>query len=123
MLLLGQQRQRTCQGLTRRAFLEAGACSVFGLSLPDRLRGRAAGLDARRLAGLPRTDTGGFAAVARGRGAGARRTRLARYMVIGGRLDQGKKPTVGEGGGTLGGQYGRSSLEFDPVGGTRIPAM
>src|SRR6266849_226883 len=38
MLLLGQQRQRTCQTLTRRAFLQAGGSSVLGLSLADLLR-------------------------------------------------------------------------------------
>src|SRR5437660_3355616 len=41
MLLLGQQRQRTCQGVTRRAFLQVGASSVLGLSLADLLRLRA----------------------------------------------------------------------------------
>src|SRR5438874_983141 len=38
MLLLGQERQRTCQTLTRRAFLQAGGSSVLGLSLADMLR-------------------------------------------------------------------------------------
>src|SRR5207302_4736250 len=33
-----QQRQRTCQTLTRRAFLQAGGSSVLGLSLADLLR-------------------------------------------------------------------------------------
>jgi uncharacterized protein (DUF1501 family) len=37
MLLLGRSRQRTCQGVTRRAFLQIGASSVLGLSLADRL--------------------------------------------------------------------------------------
>src|SRR5262245_58473003 len=41
MLLLGQQRQRTCGGLTRRAFLQAGGSTVLGLSLADPLRLRA----------------------------------------------------------------------------------
>src|SRR5215831_18053245 len=41
MLLLGRQCSRTCQGLTRRAFLQAGASSVLGLSLADLLRLRA----------------------------------------------------------------------------------
>src|SRR5581483_6412410 len=43
MLLLGQMRARSCQGMTRRALLEIGASSVFGLSLADLLRLRAAG--------------------------------------------------------------------------------
>ncbi len=43
MLLVGQQRQHTCQGSTRRAFLQAGASGVLGLSLADLLRLRAHG--------------------------------------------------------------------------------
>jgi len=42
MLLLGQARQRTCQGMTRRAFLQVGASSVLGLSMADLLKMRAA---------------------------------------------------------------------------------
>ncbi len=40
MLLIGRQTQRTCQGVTRRAFLQVGASSVLGLSLADLLGGR-----------------------------------------------------------------------------------
>ena len=43
MLSLGRLRSRTCQGLTRRAVLQIGASSVFGLSLADLLRVRAEG--------------------------------------------------------------------------------
>src|SRR5438445_540493 len=43
MLFIGRQRQRTCQGWTRRAFLQAGASTVLGLSLADLLRLRAQG--------------------------------------------------------------------------------
>jgi hypothetical protein len=43
MLLIGRQRQRTCQGLTRRAFLQVGASSVLGLSLADLFRLQAEG--------------------------------------------------------------------------------
>src|SRR6516164_874672 len=43
MLMLGQMRARTCQGLTRRALLQIGASSVLGLSLTDLLRLRGAG--------------------------------------------------------------------------------
>src|SRR5579871_1155562 len=43
MLLLGRHRSRNCQGPTRRAFVQAGASTVLGLSLADLLRGRAAG--------------------------------------------------------------------------------
>jgi uncharacterized protein (DUF1501 family) len=37
-LFIGQQAQRTCQTLTRRAFLQAGTSTVLGLSLADLLR-------------------------------------------------------------------------------------
>ena len=50
MLSLGRFRSRTCQGLTRRAVLQIGASSVFGLSLADLLRWRAE-------AGSPATGT------------------------------------------------------------------
>src|SRR6476661_2575425 len=43
MLWIGRQQQRTCQGITRRAFLQAGASCVLGLSLADLLRLRAQG--------------------------------------------------------------------------------
>jgi hypothetical protein len=42
MLAIGRQWQRTCQGLTRRAFLEAGASSVLGLTCADWLRAQRA---------------------------------------------------------------------------------
>src|SRR5205807_237587 len=41
MLFIGRQQQRTCQTLTRRAFLQAGGSTVLGLSLADLLRVRA----------------------------------------------------------------------------------
>src|SRR5262245_43043071 len=43
MLLLGRQRQRSCGGMTRRAFLQVGGSSVLGLTLADWLRWRATG--------------------------------------------------------------------------------
>src|SRR4029077_19332614 len=39
MLLLGRQVARTCQTVHRRAFLQAGASTVLGLSLPGPGRG------------------------------------------------------------------------------------
>ncbi len=213
MLLLGRLRSRTCQGLTRRAVLQIGACSVFGLSLADLLRCRAesggatgavksvllfwlwggpshldtwdpkpnapldirgpfgaiatktpglrvcelfpkiaklsdrfavvrslhsgssdhgvagtigltgsagggVGLDGRPLPGGVRPTTGSVVARVRG---GA--SKLPPFIVVGGRLHQGKKPIVGEGGGSLGGRYDPFRLEYDPVHGTRIPAL
>src|SRR5262245_53993358 len=42
MLRLGQMQTRVCGGVTRREFLQAGAISTVGLSLPTFLRIRAA---------------------------------------------------------------------------------
>ena len=42
MISIGRQWQRDCQRTTRRAFLQAGASSVLGLSFADLLRARAA---------------------------------------------------------------------------------
>ncbi len=214
MLLLGRLRSRTCQGLTRRAILQIGASSVFGLSLADLLRCRAeagerlvgtaksvlllwmwggpshldtwdpkpnasldyrgpfgsiptktpgvrigelfpkiaqlsdryailrslhtgssdhgvagtigltgsaaggVGLDGKPLPSAVRPTTGSV--VGRVRGGGAK---LPPFIVVGGRLHQGMKAIVGEGGGTLGGMYDPFRLEYDPVQGTRIPAL
>src|SRR5207302_2978164 len=46
MLLVGRQRQRTCLGLDRRAFLQAGASTILSLSLADLLKLRALGTSA-----------------------------------------------------------------------------
>lgn len=48
---------------------------------------------------------------------------LPNFMVIGGKLHQGKKPIVGEGGGTLGGKYDPFRLEYDPEEGARAPSL
>jgi uncharacterized protein (DUF1501 family) len=214
MLFVGQQRQRTCQTVTRRAFLQVGASSVLGLSLADllRLRARAVsattgsarsvillwlwggpahldtwdpkpnaplefrgpfsaiptktpgvricelfpqlaqltdtfaiirslhtgsndhgvagtigltgsmaggvGLNGQPLPGSPRPATGSVVARAR-----ASRSTLPPFMVVGGRLHQGKKAIIGEGGGPLGALYDAFRLEYDPVRGTKIPAL
>src|SRR5262245_15260522 len=47
MLEIGRQRQRTCAGIHRRAFLQAGGSTVLGLSLADLLRLRASGATAK----------------------------------------------------------------------------
>jgi hypothetical protein len=209
MLLVGQQRQRTCQGLTRRAFLEIGASSVLGLSAADLLRlqleakgavagsaksvlllwlwGGPAHLDtwdpkpsapleyrgpftpiatktaglritelfpqlaeisdtfsivrslhtgstdhgvagtigltgsatgAQEQTGIPRPALG--SAVARVR---AQQSKLPPFLVVGGKLHQGKKAIIGEGGGALGALYDPFRLEYDPAGGTKVPAL
>src|SRR5439155_11104505 len=80
--------------------------------------GGGVGLDGRPLPGGVRPTTGSV--VARVRGGDAK---LPPFIVVGGRLHQGKKPIVGEGGGFLGGRYDPFRLEYDPVRGTRIPAL
>ncbi len=213
MLLLGRQRSRNCQGPTRRAFVQAGASTVLGLSLADLLRGRAAGnpvhgtaksvvllwlwggpaqldtwdpkpdapleyrgpfqaiptkvpgvrvcelfpqvarrldrvallravhtqsndhgvagtigltgsaaggvgLDGKSRPGSPRPTTGSVVARTRGGDGG-----VPPFLVVGGRLHQGKKAIVGEGGGALGGRYDPFRLEYDPARGIRFPAL
>jgi uncharacterized protein (DUF1501 family) len=76
------------------------------------------GLDGKPLPGAARPATGSVVARARGL-----KSPLPPFMVIGGRLHQGKKAIIGEGGGTLGALYDPFRLEYDPVKGTRIPAL
>jgi hypothetical protein len=85
------------------------------------LTGSAAGavnLSGQAQAGGARPATG--AVVARARGS---RAPLPPFMVIGGKLHQGKKAITGEGGGSLGALYDPFRLEYDPVHGTRILAL
>ena len=214
MLLLGQQTQRTCQTLDRRAFVQVGASSVLGLSLANLLQARESGLnpgsakavilvwlwggpsqldtfdpkpnaplefrgpfgtiptripgvrftelfpklasitdklavlrtlttqsndhgiagtigltgsaaggtglDGKPLPGSPRPATGSVVAKAL-----ANRSRgiASPFLVIGGKLHQGKKPIIGEGGGPLGPAYDPFRLEYDPAKGTKVPAL
>jgi hypothetical protein len=214
MLFIGRQRQRTCQTLSRRAFLQVGGSSVLGLTLADLLRWRAqagvpasgsskavlllwlwggpshldtwdpkpaaplefrgpfspiatkvpgtritelfpklaqtadlfsiirslhtgsndhgvagtigltgsdaggVGLGGQPLAGTARPATGSV--VARVRGA---KPPLPPFIVVGGRLHQGKKAIVGEGGGSLGALYDPFRLEYDAAEGFKIPAL
>jgi hypothetical protein len=214
MLFLGRQRARTCQTMSRRAFLQVGGSSVLGLSLADLLglkarasvpiegtaksvillwlwggpaqldtwdpkpnapleyRGPFAPIPTRvtgmricelfpKIAGIANrvavirslhtlsndhgvagtvgltgsakgaVDLGGKAqsgttlpatgsVVARARGF---RSKLPPFLVVGGKLHQGKKAITGEGGGTLGALYDPFRLEYDPVHGTRVPAL
>src|SRR3954468_6219514 len=43
MFLIGRQTARTCQTLSRRAFVQVGASTVLGLSLADLLKQQASG--------------------------------------------------------------------------------
>jgi uncharacterized protein (DUF1501 family) len=214
MFFLGRQQERTCQTLTRRAFVQIGGSTVLGLSLanlfrsqalagprsggsaksvifvwlwggpshldtwdpkPDApleyrgpfapiatkvpgiricelfpklaqmtdlfsiirsmhtgsndhgvagtigLTGSATGaLDLRggAKAGTPRPATGSVVARLRGLA-----PPLPPFMVVGGRLHQGKKVITGEGGGSLGAIYDPFRLEYDPQQGVTIPAL
>jgi hypothetical protein len=213
MLFLGRQRQRTCQTLSRRAFLQAGGSSVLGLTLADWLQWRAMGgtsagvarsvifvwlwggpshldtwdpkpeapLDYRgpfstiptkvpglrlcelfpKLAdaaphfsvvrslhtgsndhgiagtiGLTGSDSGSVglgdqakagnarpatgSVVARVRGA---HPPLPSFMVVGGKLHQGKKTIAGEGGGALGALCDPFRIEYEKAGKFNIPAL
>jgi hypothetical protein len=222
MLLVGRQHEQTCQTLTRRAFLQAGASTVLGLSLADLLRLKAmgaapmagsarsvllvwlwggpahmdtwdpkpdaplefrgpfspiatkvpgiricelfpqlaklandyaiirslrtgsndhgvagtigltgsnaggVGLDGKPLPGGTRPATGSVVARVKslpGATSGKRRSSLPPFIVIGGKLHQGKKSIAGEGGGALGGLVDPFRLEYDPVQGTKVPAL
>jgi uncharacterized protein (DUF1501 family) len=216
MLLVGHQKARTCHGIHRRAFLQAGASSVLGLSLADLLRARVTGtsagaaksvvllwlwggpsqldtfdpkpnapldyrgpfgtiptkitgvrfcelfpqlakltdklavirtlttqsndhgiagtigltssgaggtgLDGKPLPGSPRPALGSVVAKAL---ATTKRHDAAMhpFFVIGGKLHQGKKAIIGEGGGPLGAAWDPFRLEYDPVSGTKVPAL
>ncbi len=76
------------------------------------------GLDGKPKPGAARPATGSVVARLRG-GASA----MPPFMVIGGRLHQGKKAIIGEGGGILGGHCDPFRLEHDPIRGTRFPAL
>jgi hypothetical protein len=227
MLLIGRQRQRTCQGLDRRAFLQVGASSVLGLSMLDLLRLKAqgsamagsarsvlllwlwggpaqldtwdpkpnapadyrgpfaaiptrvtgvriselfpqiasitnklaivrslytfsndhgvagtigltgsktgaVGLDGKPAPGSARPATGSVVAralsaaspAALAPGVAARRRSLPPFLVIGGKLHQGKKAIIGEGGGPLGALYDPFRLVYDAAEEkTRIPGL
>jgi uncharacterized protein (DUF1501 family) len=213
MLLVGRQSTRTCQSLDRRAFLQAGASSVLGLSLADTLRageqsGRnpgsaksvimlwlwggpsqldtfdpkpnapleyrgpfstiptkipgvrfcelfpqlaaashqlavvrtlatqssdhgiagtigltgspagGTGLDGKPLQGSPRPALGSVVAKASKRQSG-----LHPFFVVGGKLHQGKKAIIGEGGGSFGPAFDPFRLEYDPATGAKVPAL
>src|SRR5262245_27749081 len=218
MLLLGQHRTRTCQGITRRELLQIGASSVLGLSLPDLLRHRglaasstkvrsvlllwlwggpahldtfdpkpnapadfrgpfttiatrtvgvrfcelfpelaarshhlavirsmktgsndhgvagtigltgsisgALNLGGQTLSGSARPTLGSTVARVRSGSSRSGADRVPPFTVVGGKLHQGKKPIIGEGGGTLGGHYDPFRLVYDAESGqTSIPAL
>jgi uncharacterized protein (DUF1501 family) len=78
----------------------------------------AVGLDGKPQAGSSRPTLGSTVARVRS-GSG----KLPPFIVVGGKLHQGKKAIIGEGGGPLGGLYDPFRLEHDPEHGTRIPSL
>lgn len=78
------------------------------------------GLDGKPLPGSPRPATGSVVAKAL---ASKSRGIASPFLVIGGKLHQGKKPIIGEGGGPLGPAYDPFRLEYDPAKGTKVPAL
>lgn len=84
------------------------------------------GLDGKPLAGSPRPALGSVVAKAltsEGRSPRDASQSLHPFFVIGGRLHQGKKAIIGEGGGPLGAAFDPFRLEYDPVAGTKVPAL
>jgi hypothetical protein len=92
-----------------------GVAGTFGLTGSG---AGAVGLNGVPLPGVPRPAMGSV--VARVRAAGAR---TPPFMVVGGKLHQGHKAIIGEGGGALGGLYDPFRLVYDPARGTRIPGL
>ncbi len=76
------------------------------------------GLDGKPLQGSSRPALGSVVAKASGR-----KTGLHPFFVVGGKLHQGKKAIIGEGGGPLGAAFDPFRLEYDPATGTKIPAL
>jgi hypothetical protein len=76
------------------------------------------GLDGKPLPGSAKPATGSVVGRVKGF-----KGKLPPFLVIGGKLHQGKKPIIGEGGGPLGGMYDPFRLEYDPVTGTKVPAL
>jgi len=79
------------------------------------------GLDGKPLPSSPRPALGSVVgkAVMNAR----HRDAIHPFFVIGGRLHQGKKAIIGEGGGPLGAAWDAFRLEYDPAEGTKVPAL
>jgi uncharacterized protein (DUF1501 family) len=81
------------------------------------------GLDGKPLQGAPRPALGSVVAKARPNGRVQPGRSLHPFFVVGGKLHQGKKPIIGEGGGSLGATFDPFRLEYDPATGTKVPAL
>ena len=77
------------------------------------------GLDGKPLPGSARPALGSVVAKA----LAARKHDIHPFFVVGGKLHQGKKAIIGEGGGPLGAAWDPFRLEYDPATGTKMPAL
>ena len=80
------------------------------------------GLDGKPLPGLPRPALGSVVAKA-SNGHQHSESGVHPFCVVGGKLHQGHKAIIGEGGGPLGAAWDPFRLEYDPAGGTKVPAL
>ena len=95
-----------------------------GVAATIGLTGNAAGgtgLDGKPLPGTPQPAMG--AVVSKAMAKARSDSGLPPFLVVGGKLHQGKKPIVGEGGGKLGALYDPFRMEYDPATGTKVPAL
>ncbi len=86
------------------------------------------GLDGKPLQGSPRPALGSVVAKALlTEGSSGRKAPdgggIHPFFVIGGKLHQGKKAIIGEGGGPLGAAWDPFRLEYNPATGTKVPAL
>ena len=79
------------------------------------------GLDGKPLQGSARPALGSV--VAKALTNVGRKQEIHPFFVVGGKLHQGKKAIIGEGGGPLGAAWDPFRLEYDPATGTKIPAL
>ncbi|HEY1188652.1 MAG TPA: DUF1501 domain-containing protein [Gemmata sp.] len=79
------------------------------------------GLDGKPLPGAPRPALGSV--VAKARTVAGHKPDVHPFFVVGGKLHQGKKAIIGEGGGPLGAAWDPFRLEYDPATGTKIPVL
>jgi hypothetical protein len=87
-------------------------------------KGGAVGLDGKAQAGSTRPATGSVVARAVSAAAARKSKALPPFMVVGGKLHQGKKPIIGEGGGPLGNLYDPFRLVYDAESEkTRVPGL
>jgi hypothetical protein len=82
------------------------------------------GLDGKPLPGSPRPALGSVVGKALVNGnRNTPQSGIHPFFVIGGKLHQGHKAIIGEGGGPLGAAWDPFRLEYDPAGGTKVPVL